>query len=93
MSSGASVKLVPWDDRDFVAAFEAAAARLAEDGLSLSSPSGALILQRTLRASGFPNATCYCERTPEDVLAARAPRCVVLRDGAAPMPLGGTVPA
>jgi hypothetical protein len=93
MAPGSRVKLVPWDDRDFVAAFEAAAARLADRGLSLVSPYGALAVQLDLRANGFPDATCYCERTSQEVLTNAAARCVVMRDGQAAVPLEGSAPA
>jgi len=82
------VKLVPWDDPPFAAAFQAAAARLEEQGLRLDTASGALALQRELRANGFSNATCYCERTVDEALADQT-RCVVSRDGPSPIILGG----
>jgi len=81
-----SVKLVPWDDRDFVHAYDRAAADLATAGIRLHEPNAPVEIQRRLRADGYPNATCYCERSVENVLAQRA-RCVVSRDGASPMPL------
>jgi hypothetical protein len=79
-----SVKLVPWDDREFVQAYERAAADLHEAGIELHDPSAPIELQRRLRADGYPEATCWCERTVENVLAQRA-RCVVARDGASAM--------
>jgi hypothetical protein len=85
------VKLVPWDDPPFVAAFQAAAARLEEQGLRLDTATGALALQRELRTAGFANATCYCERTVEEALA-NATRCVVTRDGPPAAILGGAAP-
>jgi hypothetical protein len=87
MSAQHSVRLVPWDDRDFVVAYERAAAELAAAGISLHDPSAPIEIQRRLRADGYPNATCYCERTAESVLAQRA-RCIVNRDGSEAMPLG-----
>lgn len=87
MAVQVKVKLVPWDDPAFVGAFEAAAAVIQARGLHLDAPDGALALQRELRANGFPNATCYCERTVEEALAHQT-RCVVTRDGTAPMTLG-----
>ena len=82
-----SIKLVPWDDREFVQAYERAAAELATAGIRLDQPNAPIEIQRRLRADGFPNATCYCERTAENVLAQRA-RCVVSRDGMSPVSLG-----
>jgi hypothetical protein len=87
MAVRVKVKLIPWDDRAFVAAFETAAASIESQGLRLDAADGALALQRELRASGFPNATCYCERTVEEALAQQA-RCVVTRDGTTPVALG-----
>jgi hypothetical protein len=93
MAPGSRVKLVPWDDRDFVAAFEAAAARIADRGMSLASPNGALAVQLDLRANGFPDATCYCERTSQEVLSNAATRCVVMRDGTVAVALERSAPA
>jgi hypothetical protein len=73
------VKIVPWDDADFVRAYEHAAGELAAEGVSLHDPMAALELQRRLRASGYPDAVCYCERTVEEAMAHQA-RCVVARD-------------
>jgi len=81
MTADLKVKLVPWDDREFVQAFDRAAAALASEGRGFADPSGALELQRRLRADGYPNATCYCERTIEEALV-RGAHCVVTRDGA-----------
>ena len=80
MTVDVTVKVVPWDDPVFVQAFEAAAAATTSKGLALNSADGALAVQRELRANGFPNATCYCERTVDEALARRT-RCVVTRDG------------
>jgi hypothetical protein len=82
-----SIKLVPWDDREFVQAYERAAADLAMAGIRLDHPNAPVEIQRRLRADGYPNAICYCERTAESVLAQRA-RCVVSRDGSSPVPIG-----
>jgi hypothetical protein len=87
MAVQVKVKLVPWDDPAFVSAFESAAAVIESQGLRLDAPDGALALQRQLRMTGFPNATCYCERTVEEALAHQT-RCVVTRDGTAPVVLG-----
>lgn len=78
-----SVKLVPWDDREFVQAYERAAADLEAHGIRLHQPEAPVELQRRLRAEGYPNATAWCERSAERVLT-RTAICVVSRDGAAP---------
>jgi hypothetical protein len=82
-----SFKLIPWDDREFVQAYERAAADLVLAGIRLDQENAPIEIQRRLRADGFPNATCYCERTAENVLAQRA-RCIVSRDGTETVPLG-----
>jgi hypothetical protein len=86
MTAQHSVKLIPWDDREFVQAYERAAAQLAAEGIGLHHAAAPVELQRRLRADGYPDAVCWCERTPENILSARA-RCVVARDGAPAGPL------
>ena len=83
MTAQHSVKLVPWDDQEFVRAYERAAATLAGSGMSLDHADAPVEIQRRLRSDGYPNATCYCERSVELALAGRS-RCVVTRDGDAP---------
>ena len=80
MTAQHSVKLIPWDDQDFVRAYERAAAELATMGMTLDHAAAPIEIQRRLRGDGYPNATCYCERTAELALA-RQSRCVVMRDG------------
>jgi hypothetical protein len=82
-----SFKLIPWDDREFVQAYERAAADLVLAGIRLDQENAPIEIQRRLRADGFPNAICYCERTAENVLAQRA-RCIVSRDGTEAVSLG-----
>jgi hypothetical protein len=80
MSAQHSVKLVPWDDQEFVRAYERACAELATMGMSLDNPGAPVEIQRRLRGEGYPDAICYCERTVELAMA-RQSRCVVMRDG------------
>jgi hypothetical protein len=86
MTAQHSVKLVPWDDQEFVHAYERAAAGLDAMGMSLEDPGAPVEIQRRLRGDGYPNATCYCERSVELALARRS-RCVVARDGDTPTTL------
>ena len=86
MSAQHSVKLVPWDDQEFVRAYERACAELATMGMSLDHSDAPVEIQRRLRGEGYPDAICYCERTVELALA-RQSRCVVMRDGDAPAQL------
>ena len=81
-----SVKLIPWDDREFVLAYERAARILDGRQIRLDEAVAAVEIQRLLRADGYPNATCYCVRSVDDALAHRA-RCVVMRDGTGAAPL------
>ena len=75
------VKLVPWDDLEFVRTYERVVGELADGGLGLHDPATALLVQGRLRAAGYPQATCFCERTVDEALRHTA-RCVVARDGA-----------
>ena len=81
------VRLEPWDDPEFVRAYERVAAELVLDGSGLHDPRTALEVQRRLRVAGYPNATCYCERTVSEALAHTA-RCIVSRDGVPSVKLG-----
>ncbi|HEY4632917.1 MAG TPA: hypothetical protein VIH00_03285 [Candidatus Limnocylindrales bacterium] len=90
MSEGnVKVLLVPWDDRAFTTAFERAAAGLAGLGLTLDMPTAAVVIQRALRADGYPDAAAWCERSVDEALSHQA-RCVVSRDGPVPEPLRPT---
>jgi hypothetical protein len=80
MTAQHSVKLVPWDDQEFVRAYERACAEMAAMGVSLDQPNAPVEIQRRLRVDGYPNAVCFCERTV-DLALARQSRCVVMRDG------------
>ncbi len=74
-------KLVPWDDPDFVAAFERARTTLESEGAFRGScQAAALRAQTLLREAGYPAATVECVRTVEDVLR-RTVHWVVRREG------------
>ncbi|HEY4632918.1 MAG TPA: hypothetical protein VIH00_03290 [Candidatus Limnocylindrales bacterium] len=77
-----TVRLVPWDDPAFTAAFERAADLLRAKGTGLDTPADCLELQRLLRDAGYPKATADCDRDVEEALSHHA-RIVVSRDGAA----------
>jgi hypothetical protein len=83
MTAQHSIKLIPWDDQDFVRAYGRAAAALEAMGMSLDRADAPVEIQRRLRGDGYPNAICYCERSVELAMARRS-RCVVSRDGDAP---------
>lgn len=74
-------KLVPWDDPDFVAAFERARTTLEAEGiLGRDCPGAALRAQALLRDAGYPSASVECVRTVDDVLR-RTVHWIVRRDG------------
>jgi hypothetical protein len=75
------VSLVPWDDPEFVRAFERAHAQVVEEGLTINGPAAAGRTEELLHAGGYPNARIDCERSPEEALR-HAARWTVRRDGA-----------
>jgi len=71
------VRITPWDDPDFVRAFEEAQGAVQVAGLpdAIAGPE----VQRLLRATGYPDATVLVERTVDEALR-HASRWVVRRD-------------
>lgn len=82
MIGNVTVRLVPWDDPAFTAAFERAADLLRAKGVGLDTPAACLELQHLLRAEGYSKVTAECERDIEEALSHQA-RIVVARDGVA----------
>ena len=79
---GLSVKMIPWDDRDFVRAVEAARDLVHDVGLVINGPRAAARAEALLRAAGYPNACINCERTVDEAMA-HAAHWTVRRDGPA----------
>ncbi len=72
--------LIPWEDRDFVRAFELAREHVVDEGLLINGPKAAARLEQLLHAAGYPDATVDVERTVDEALH-RAARWTVRRDG------------
>ena len=77
------VTLIPWDDPDFVHAFERAHAQAVEEGLTINGPAAAGRAEELLRGAGYPDARIDCERSPEEALR-HAARWTVRRYGPEP---------
>ena len=72
-------RITPWDDPEFVRAFERARAKVTEDGIT-DLPLSAAEVQRLLRAAGYPHARVSVDRTVAEALDQVA-HWVVTRDG------------
>lgn len=88
------LRVVPWDDQAFRIAVDDVATRVMASRPELPPILAADLVQHELRLLGFGTAVVLCQRTPDDVRAARA-TWTVLRDGlvdAATIPGGGGTP-
>lgn len=74
------VRIIPWDDRAFVRAFNRAHADVVAEGLTINGPRAAAAAESRLRERGYANARIDVERTVEEALAHGA-RWTVWRDG------------
>jgi hypothetical protein len=61
-------KVAPWDDPDFVKAFEHARDETEQSGCCPDGPAAAERVQHLLRERGYPNARVDVERTLEEAL-------------------------
>jgi hypothetical protein len=77
---GLRVRIIPWDDSDFVHAVEAARDQAHAEGLLINGPRGAARAEQHLRAAGYPKACVNCDRTVEEAMA-HAAIWTVRRDG------------
>jgi hypothetical protein len=75
------IKVVDWQDRDFVAALDADLRTALLDGIDVDSVSVADRVEAMLRCDGYPAARVDYSRSVADVLA-RVARWTVRRDGA-----------
>lgn len=74
-------ELVPWDDADFVRAYEGAHELVVREGLLINGPRAADRLEELMRAAGYPRVSVEVERTIDEALR-HAARWTVRRDGA-----------
>jgi hypothetical protein len=72
-------RITPWDDPEFVRAFEQARAVVSEGGIN-DLPLAAAEVQRLLREAGYPRARVEVDRTVAEALD-RVAHWVVTRDG------------
>jgi hypothetical protein len=74
------VQVVPWDDPDFVRAFEAARNQVRAEGLTINGPKACARAEALIRLAGFPDVRIDCDRTPAEAMAHIA-HWTVIRDG------------
>lgn len=72
--------LVPWDDQEFVLAYERAHAEVEASGPSPEGIEAAMRVQGLLRARGYPHAHIEVSRTVDEALRHVA-HWTILRDG------------
>ena len=80
MTSHVRAELIPWDDSEFVQAYECAREQTISEGLNIYGPKAAARVEGLLRSRGFPLAVVEVDRTVDEALA-HAARWVVWRDG------------
>ena len=73
-------RLVPWDDPDFVRAFDQAREEPARSGCCPDGPNAAERVQALLREAGYPRARVEIHRTVEEALE-HVSHWTVSRDG------------
>lgn len=79
MESRVKIKLIDWQDPDFVRAFDASLAAAFRDGLDADRPGLAARVESELHRQGYPHAWIDDRRSVADVLA-RVARWTVWRD-------------
>lgn len=75
------IRLVPWQDRAFVRAFERAREQVVAEGLTINGPKAAARAEQLLRGAGFPLARVDVERSVDEAVAHGA-HWTVWREGA-----------
>ncbi len=73
-------RLVPWDDPDFVRAFEQARQQTEQSDCCPDGPRAAERVQHLLREGGYPRARVEIQRTVEEALE-HVSHWSVFRDG------------
>ena len=61
-------RLMPWDDREFVLAYEQAHAAVEATGCGPESLDAAVRVQHLLREGGYPDAVVEVERSADEAL-------------------------
>lgn len=80
MECHVKIRIIDWQDRDFVVALDAGLAAALGDGLAADCMAVADRVQAELRRDGFPEARIAYNRSVDDVLA-RVAHWTVWRDG------------
>jgi len=80
MSSLIRAELIPWDDAEFVRAYDRAREQSISEGLTIYGPKAASRVEHLLRSRGYPRAVVEVDRTVDEALA-HAARWTVRRDG------------
>lgn len=75
----AKIKITPWDDPDFVRAFEAAREKCLQEGCA-DGPASASRVEHLLREAGYPRARVEVDRTVAEALK-QVSHWTVSRDG------------
>jgi hypothetical protein len=73
-------EFIPWDDQQFVRAYEQAREQAIREGLTINGPKAAARVQQLLRAGGYAHAEVEVQRTVDEALK-HAARWAVRRDG------------
>ena len=73
-------QLIPWDDPDFVRAFDRAREATERSGCCPDGPQAAERVQHLLREAGYPNARVEIRQTVEEALE-HVSHWTVRRDG------------
>jgi hypothetical protein len=63
------IRIVPWQDRAFVRAFDRVRAQVAAEGLTINGPKAAARAQSLLRRAGFRHARVEVNRSADEALA------------------------
>jgi hypothetical protein len=72
MTHQVRLKVLPWDDRPFIAAVEAIFREIEASDLAIDAPRAAELAQHRLRERGYPNAIVAYWRNVDEVLGHKA---------------------
>lgn len=68
-SMALAIRIVPWQDRAFVRAFDRVRDQVAAEGLTINGPKAAARAEQLLRRAGFPLARVEVTRSVDEALA------------------------